>query len=156
MPTQKLHAIEAQLATAVRTCQRNGAQLTELRRLVLSLILAADAPLTAYQLLDRLKETRKGAAPPTIYRALDFLMEQHLIHKVERLNAFIACSEAEGHHNHSVQFLICRQCGTVAEIEDHAITRALAFAAQQKGFRPSNAVVELDGTCAECAPLLLG
>jgi Fur family zinc uptake transcriptional regulator len=147
---QKHDAIAGQLDAAEHACRRNGVQLTELRRLVLSLILTADSPLTAYQLLDRLKETRKGAAPPTIYRALDFLIEQHFIHKVERLNAFIACSEAEGHHDHHVQFLICRQCGTVAEIEDHAISRALAHAAERNGFRPANATVELDGTCAEC------
>jgi Fur family zinc uptake transcriptional regulator len=151
MRAQEPRAIEAQLDAAGRVCADNGAQLTELRRSVLSLILAADGPLTAYQLLDRLKETRKGAAPPTIYRALDFLLEQHLIHRIERLNAFIACCEAGGHHDHPVQFLICRQCGTVAEIEDQAVSRALEHAAELKGFRPSNAVVELDGTCSDCA-----
>jgi len=156
VPVQKPDTIEAQLHAAERACRHNGVQLTELRKLVLSIILQAEAPLTAYQLLDRLKETRKGAAPPTIYRALDFLIEQRFIHKVERLNAFIACSEAEGHHDHPVQFLICRQCGTVAEIEDHAISRALAHAAERNGFRPGNAVVELDGTCAECAPPATG
>ena len=108
--------------------------------------------MTAYQLLDRLKETRKGAVPPTIYRALDFLMEQGLIHKVERLNAFIPCIEA-GHHQHAAQFLICRKCGTVSEIEDHAIFKALKRAAEREGFHPSHAVVELDGTCAACSQL---
>lgn len=104
--------------------------------------------MTAYQLLDRLKETRKGAVPPTVYRTLDFLMAQRLIHKVERLNAFIPC--AESGHQHAAQFLICRRCGTVAEIEDRAATQALEYAAERQGFHPLNTVVEIEGTCAAC------
>jgi Fur family zinc uptake transcriptional regulator len=150
MNEQDCRAIEAQLDAADQTCARNGAQLTELRRRVLSLVLEAAGPSTAYQLLDRLKETRKGAVPPTIYRALDFLIEQRLIHKVERLNAFIACTEA-GHHHHQVQFLICRRCGMVAEIEDRAVSQALEHAAEREGFHLGGAVVELDGTCAACS-----
>ena len=141
--------IDAQLLAAAAVCAQHGAHLTALRRHVLGLILEAETPLTAYQLLDRLKETRKGAAPPTIYRELDFLIEQRLIHKVERLNAFVPCTEA-GHDDHKVQFLICRSCGTVAEIDDDAITRALEHAAGRAGFHPGKAVVELDGTCAAC------
>lgn len=141
--------VEAQLEAAVQACAQQGAQLTALRRLVLGLVLEAEGPSTAYQLLDRLKEIHKGAAPPTIYRALDFLLEQRLIHKVERLNAFIPCTEA-GHH-HAAQFLICRRCGAVAEIEDHAVSVALEHAADRAGFQLGHAVVELDGTCAACA-----
>jgi Fur family zinc uptake transcriptional regulator len=138
------------LDEAEKLCEANGAQLTELRRTVLTLILRASSPLTAYQLLDQLKETRKTAAPPTIYRTLEFLIENRLIHKVEQLNAFIPCSD--GHHDHhDVQFLICDKCGAVAEIEDRAIARALAKAAEKQGFHPNKAVVELDGICASCA-----
>jgi Fur family zinc uptake transcriptional regulator len=150
MISDKPRAIDEQLAQAARLCDKNGTQLTELRRHVLQLILAADAPLTAYQLLDQLKATRKTAVPPTVYRALDFLLENRLIHKLERLNAFISCTEAE-HEHHAVQFLICAQCGSVAEIDDHDVSQALAKAAAKEGFRPRNAVVELDGTCAACA-----
>ena len=98
--------INDRLEAAAAICRGNGAQLTELRRLVLSLILEADGPLTAYQLLDQLKQIRKGAVPPTVYRALDFLSENHLIHRLERLNAFVPCAEAD-HGHHAVQFLIC-------------------------------------------------
>lgn len=141
--------IEAWLDTAAATCAQQGATLTPLRRHVLRLVLESRGSSTAYQLLDRLKETHKGAAPPTIYRALDFLVEQRLVHKVERLNAFVSCAEAGG-HAHPVQFLICHQCGTVAEIEDRAIADALNHAAERQGFHPGRAVVELDGTCAAC------
>jgi Fur family transcriptional regulator, zinc uptake regulator len=140
--------VDAQLEEAAVACAAHGAQLTQLRRVVLRLILAADAPLTAYQLLDRLKETRKGAAPPTVYRALDFLLAQRLIHKVERLNAFIPCHESG--HEHAAQFLICRQCGTVTEIEDRTAADALEHAAEREGFHPRRAVVEIEGTCAAC------
>jgi Fur family zinc uptake transcriptional regulator len=149
MDQRRRRAVEAQLEAAALACARQGAQLTELRRCVLALILEAKSPLTAYQLLDRLKETRKGAVPPTIYRALDFLVEQRLVHKVERLNAFVPCIDA-GHH-HAVQFLICRKCGTVAEIEDRAVSEALEHAAEREGFHPGHAVVELDGICAACS-----
>lgn len=149
MKPNKRRAIAKQLEEAGRLCSGNGVQLTALRRDVLSLILSADGPLTAYQLLDQLKKTRKNAVPPTVYRALDFLLENRLIHRIERLNAFIPCTEAD-HDHHAVQFLICGQCGTVAEIEDRAVSKALEQAAERKGFHTSAAMVELDGTCATC------
>ena len=150
MDTKRRRAINEHLEEAAKLCLANGTRLTDLRQTVLTLMLEADGPLTAYQLLDQLKEIRKGAVPPTVYRALDFLIENRLIHKVERLNAFIPCSGTD-HDHHDVQFLICRQCGTVSEIEDHGVAKALAKAAEKKGFQPSNAGVELDGTCAACA-----
>src|SRR5271165_1882264 len=97
-----------------------------------------------------LRWRRPSAAPPTIYRALDFLMERGLIHKVERLNAFIPCTES-GHVHHTAQFLICRQCGAVVELDDAEVSKALEKAARRSGFHPVSAVVELDGTCADCA-----
>lgn len=149
MRAKNRQAIQAQLNAAEQACARRGAALTELRRRVLVLILEAEVPSTAYQLLERLQETRKRAAPPTIYRAIHFLIKHGLIHKVECLNAFIPCTEA-GHH-HSVQFLICRRCGSVAEIDDSAVSTALVRAAERNGFHPGQAIIELDGTCAACA-----
>src|SRR5690348_12203036 len=110
MTAKRRSAVRAKLERAAQACTRQGARLTDLRRSVLQLVLEAEAPLTAYQLLDRLRETHNRAMPPTIYRALDFLMAQRLIHKVERLSAFVPCADT-GHRN-SVQFLICRECGT--------------------------------------------
>lgn len=150
MTSRAQRTIEGQLDGAGLECARNGGQLTALRRCVLGLILEAGVPLTAYQLLDRLKKTRKGAAPPTVYRALDFLLDQKLIHKIERINAFMPCTEP-GQHHHPVQFLICRACGTVAEVEDRAVSRALRDAAAREGFEPRSTIVEIEGTCAACA-----
>jgi len=131
-------------------CLREGAQLTKLRRSVLSLILAAQKPPTAYQLLDQLSADRgKGAAPITIYRALDFLVGKKLIHKIERLNAFVSCVEPEP-HTHPVEFLICRECGSVKEVEDEGVSKALAKALKKHGFRAGRVTVEIEGLCAAC------
>lgn len=149
MTAKGRRGVTAQLDRAAAACARDGAQLTELRRSVLGLVLEADGPVTAYQLLDRLRKVRKGAVPPTVYRALEFLLEQGLIHRLERLNAFIPCAETG--HRHVAQFLICGECGSVAEIEDQATARALTHAAERKGFRARDTVVEIEGTCAACA-----
>lgn len=150
MRTEEKRRLALQLDRAGEACAGKGVRLTALRRSVLGLILAADMPLTAYQLLDRLRRTRAHAAPPTVYRALDFLLEQKLIHRIERINAFVPCAEP-GQHHHPVQFLICRACGTVAEVEDRQVSRALRHAAMSHGFEPGDTIVEVEGTCATCA-----
>ncbi|WP_421993199.1 Fur family transcriptional regulator [Roseococcus sp.] len=145
---------EATLDRAAVQCAARGAQLTPLRRQVLRLVLEAEQPVGAYALLDRLRGERGPAAPPTVYRALDFLLEQGLIHKLERLNAFTPCVEP-GHnhagHDHQHQFLICKTCGTTTELTDHAVAHALEAAAQRAGFTPRKMTVEVEGICAKCA-----
>jgi Fur family zinc uptake transcriptional regulator len=150
--TRQAEDITQRLENAAAICAQGGAKLTEIRRQVLGLILAAGEPVGAYALLDRLKLARANAAPVTVYRALDFLLAHGLIHKVERLNAFIGCVESgtHTHHDHAVQFLICRSCGTVTEIEDPGIAAAVAQAAAASGFAPAHATVEVEGRCAAC------
>ncbi len=139
------------LDRAEALCEQRGARLTDLRREVLGLVLDAGAPTGAYELLDRLRARRGAAAPPTVYRALEFLQEQGLVHRVERLSAFVGCVEELGHgHDHPAQFLICRKCGQVTEIEDHELADALAAAAKRVGFKVGGATVEAEGLCAEC------
>jgi Fur family transcriptional regulator, zinc uptake regulator len=147
--TTHTHDIEHVLDAAADECARHGTQLTALRRDVLALVLGSETPSTAYQLLDRLKEIRRNAVPPTIYRALEFLLEARLIHRVERLNAYVACV-GHAHHGRPAQFLICRRCGSVTEIEDRAISDALAQASAKAGFHMQGAMVEVDGQCAAC------
>jgi Fur family zinc uptake transcriptional regulator len=149
-------ALQPALDRAAAACLARGAQLTALRRQVLRLVLEAEQPVGAYALLDRLRGERRGAAPPTVYRALDFLLEQGLIHKVERLNAFVGCAEEPGHghthaHPHPHQFLICGRCGATAELCDLAVASAVAAAAARAGFAPQRTTVEVEGTCARCA-----
>ena len=155
MTLQQDDGLEAALVRAEAGCLARGAQLTPLRRQVLALVLAARQPIGAYALLDQLRATRAGAAPPTVYRALDFLLDQGLIHRLERLNAFVACDhqhQAHEHaHDHQHQFLICRDCGVSAEICDSGVAEAVAQAASRAGFRVRRATVEVDGVCGRCA-----
>lgn len=142
--------IATRLDAAAAACQRGGARFTDLRRHVLGLVLAAPGPVTAYGLLDQLRATRWNAAPPTVYRALDFLIQQGLIHRVERLNAFVGCDEGAS-HTHAAQFLICRTCGLVDEVDDHAVADAVSLTAAAKGFSPAHATIEIEGVCAACS-----
>lgn len=143
---------KAQLDQAAEACARHGARLTEIRRRVLGLIIESRGPLGAYALLDRLKAERANATPVTVYRALDFLLEHGLVHKIERLNAFIACTDQGPHeHAHAAQFLICRLCGSVTELEDHSIAEAIARAAGRTGFQPGRATIEVEGVCRACS-----
>ncbi len=144
-------ATDASLDRAERICARRGVRLTDIRREVLGLILDAAGPAGAYDLLDRLKATRQRAAPPTVYRALDFLLEHGLIHKLERLSAFVGCvgHDRDG-DGHAAQFLICRTCKRVTEIEDHEVAHALADAAARAGFSVTRATIEAEGQCAMC------
>ena len=156
MPPEFTPATAAKLDHANALCGRRGTRLTELRRLVLGLILDAEAPTGAYELLERLRVHRGASAPPTVYRSLDFLQEQGFVHRIERLSAFVGCIETgaqeggEHAHHHAAQFLICRSCGRATEIEDHNLAHALVHAAEAVGFKVSGATIEAEGTCAKC------
>ena len=141
---------ETLLDHASQICEAKGARLTDLRREVLGLILEADAPTGAYDLLDRLRATRHGAAPPTVYRALEFLQEQGLVHKLESMSTYVGCV-SHGDADHAAQFLICRSCGQVTELDDHELAHALEDAAKRLGFTVGKATIEAEGCCATCA-----
>jgi Fur family zinc uptake transcriptional regulator len=149
-PTAKLDGVEADqvMGEVERQCRMQGLRLTSTRRRVLEMILDADGPVKAYDLLDQLKCERPGAAPPTIYRALDFLLENHFIHRLETLNAFVSCIHPEDQHQG--QFLICERCQTVTEVHDHSLIRALDKAAKVHGFRARHQVLEIYGRCKAC------
>lgn len=136
------------LSTADELCIKRGARMTELRRRVLSLIWESHLPIGAYAIMDTLRREGRNAMPPTVYRALDFLQEQGLVHRIASLNAFIGCNNpAEAH---AIQYLICRRCGTVAEIENGAIGGAIAASARELGFDMTGQTVEIAGICRDC------
>lgn len=138
------------VAAATRVCERHGARLTELRRRVLELVWTSHQPMTAYELLDMLKADHRSAAPPTVYRALEFLLEQGLIHRIEALNAFIGCPDPERLHRGGC-FLVCSQCRLVEEIRDNALLReAMGAAAASRGFEASSSMIEMLGLCRAC------
>lgn len=137
------------LERAEALCRERGVRLTDQRKTVLQLLCVSDKPLSAYELLDRMRGVVKNPAPPTVYRALDFLLEQGLVHKLESLHAYVGCAHPD--HPHASQFLICGDCGEVAEVEDPSVTKSLKASGRAIGFRTKRPVVELLGTCAQCS-----
>ncbi|MES1989810.1 MAG: transcriptional repressor [Pseudomonadota bacterium] len=143
--------IGAALTRARELCGAREVKLTPIREKVLEIVWRSHKPVGAYDVLDTLARTHKAARPPTVYRALDFLMAEGLIHKIESLNAYLGCGEAG--HTHESQFLICRSCGTAEEIVDDALDIALDTATKRSGFAVERKVVEIAGVCARCQSL---
>src|SRR5690349_18352817 len=140
--------VSTALREAMRLCERQGQRFTPIRRRVLELVWSSHQPIGAYAILEKLKREGRSAAPPTAYRALDFLLALGLIHRIESLNAFIGCPEPGAEH--PVQFLICRRCGTTAELDDRKVEAALAKSAAASGFAVERRVIELSGLCRRC------
>lgn len=136
------------LSKAESTCAERGLRLTKLRRRVLELVWRSHEPVKAYDILEQLRGEVKGAAPPTVYRALDFLQEGGFVHKIESLNSYVGCG-SPGHSN-AGQFLICRGCAAVAELDDVDIVDMIASKAGQLGFLMQDHTIEVEGLCAEC------
>lgn len=125
-----------------------GARMTPVRRHVFELILKGGQPTRAYALLAQLEDERGKLGPPTIYRALEFLLAHKLIHKVETSNAFVACGDVE--HSHESQFVICDDCGATEEIRDEAIVETLRRLGEGRGFAVVRQVIEARGLCSAC------
>lgn len=136
------------LDTADAVCARRGARLTVLRRRVLELIWRSHRAVKAYELLDRLVDDARAARPPTVYRALEFLMAHGLVHRVDSLNAFVGCADAA--HRHDAQLFICHACGTVQEIAEPIIANAVSRGARRLGFEVQRQTIEMHGRCGAC------
>ena len=138
------------IAHAVTVCADRLQRLTPMRRKVLEVLAASHKPLGAYEIIDAAASSGPRPAPITIYRALEFLMENGLVHRIESRNAFLAC--AHSHDNGAaVAFLICEVCGDVGEAPGHDIGAILSAAAGSADFKPKMSVVEITGTCAHCS-----
>ncbi|APZ51377.1 transcriptional repressor [Salipiger abyssi] len=142
------HCISQALGAAEETCSAQGLQLTPQRRRVLEILLREHRAMGAYELLDVLRDEGQGAQPPTVYRALDFLVSHGFAHKIERLNAFVAC--AHPGERHAPAFLICSGCGAVAEMPSRGIAQAVRAAAGELNFEVSRMVIEAEGLCPAC------
>ncbi len=143
------HCVRSALASARSLCAERGARLTPLREQVLELVWQSHKPLGAYQLMDQLAEASiRRVAPPTVYRALDFLLEQGLIHRINGLNAYVGCPSPE--HRHPSHFLLCRACGVAVEMESNAITQAIQANADNAGFQLEGHSLEVTGLCPDC------
>ena len=137
------------LASAEAYCVKNKLQFTPTRRRVLEFLLEDHKALGAYDVLNRLVKEGHGSQPPVAYRALDFLVKHGFVHKIERLNAYIAC--AHPHEEHAPAFMICRLCGSVAEAST-STKNMMSQAAQHVGFNIERTVVEAEGLCPKCIP----
>jgi Fur family zinc uptake transcriptional regulator len=135
------------LADAEAICRRSGGRLTRLRRQIFLLLLRANGPITAYELLHRLRAERSATAAG-IYRSLDFLVTQGLVHRLESRKAFVACVHPD--HPHVSQFLICRRCGTAVEVEDDRIASVVGEWSERLGFEVEAETLEVSGSCSTC------
>ncbi len=147
-PHDHQHCIDTAIATAANLCAERGIRFTRIRQRVLSLIWETHEPIGAYAILDALKSEYPRAAPPTVYRALDFLIEIGLIHRIESMNAFVGCTHPT--ESHSGQFLICARCSAAVEMDDTGIDAAVRRGAEQMGFEAQRQMIEVTGLCPDC------
>ena len=138
------------LARAEQVCRERVVRLTPIRRRVLELIWRSHAPVGAYELLEDVREGGRRAAPPTVYRALEFLRDNGLIHRIESRNAFVGCEHPQ--EAHTAQYLLCEECGDAIELEITGLARRIKNRAAELGFRVARQTVEAYGLCQRCRP----
>lgn len=142
------HCIASALQVAETTCSEQGIQLTPARRRTFEILLQEHRAMGAYEVLEHLRASGHGSQPPVAYRALDFLVKHGFVHRIERLNAFIAC--AHPGERHAPCFLICRSCETVAEAPARPAADALSVSAADMGFKVERVAIEAEGLCPAC------
>ena len=136
------------LTAAEQFCRQRGLKLTPLRYRVLELVWKTHEPVKAYDILQILQSEKKGAAPPTVYRALDFLIEEGLVHKIDSMNAYVGCMHPDTHSD--CFFMICLECGTAEECCNDDLAASIMKATRQYRFTPRTTTLEITGTCMQC------
>lgn len=153
-PHDHSHCIDTALQSAVALCQQKGMRLTPIRKRVFELVWQSHKPMGAYDLLPTLADEGFNSAPPTVYRALDFLLELGLIHRLASLNAYIGCSQPAAHQslqeNSATCFLLCQCCGQVEEIYQTQWQQSVEQLAQQQNFQVAQSMTEVLGLCSLC------
>ncbi len=147
-PHDHARCVATALQAAESTCGAAGLRLTPLRRRVLELIWGSHTPVKAYDLLASIAKERHQAAPPTVYRALDFLQGAGLVHRIASQNAYVGCGNPATRH--AGQFLLCTECGSVAEIDDPSVSDRILSRAQALGFAVTRETIEVEGHCRRC------
>ena len=142
-------AISTEVKKAKAVCIAKGETLTPLRQRVLEIVLKQRTPIKAYDILRELQRDNEKAAPPTAYRALDFLVDMGVIHRLESLSAYVACSHED--MSGGGLFFVCDKCHAIVEEHDSRIDRMLAKKGAEAGFTVSNHEVEIHGTCRNCS-----
>ena len=139
---------EAALTLAEEYCRERGEKLTPIRRKVLELLLNSGRATKAYSLLDDMRQIHPGSAPPTVYRALDFLLTAGLVHRIESINAFTVCHDLT-QCQHGI-LVVCQQCGNVTELHQPKLRQALVAQIEDAGYRLASDEIELKGLCSAC------
>ncbi|SON53814.1 Zinc uptake regulation protein [Hartmannibacter diazotrophicus] len=144
------HCQEKTLRRVEKACERQGLRMTAPRRQVLNALLDDHVPLTAYELIDKIALTDKRPSPVSVYRALDFLIENGIVHRIESRNAFVVCSHDHAAEGSNAVFLLCETCGVAVEAEPGDLSARIAAIAAATGFQVNSAVLELRGRCRNC------
>tara|TARA_B100000965_G_scaffold364845_1_gene348799 strand:- start:174 stop:656 length:483 start_codon:yes stop_codon:yes gene_type:complete len=140
--------IEDAVLKAELVCKKNNLRFTKIRKKVLQLIWSNHKPIGAYEILDSLRAEEIKAEPPTVYRALSFLIDAHLVHRLDSLNAFVGCVDPEDAHQG--QFFICQDCNNVSEFNDHEISDLVESKMKSNGFSVTHQIFEVTGHCNNC------
>ncbi len=135
-------------STPLKKKKTIGSSSSSPRDEVMEIVKSSQKPIGAYTILEKFKKKHPNAAPLTIYRALEYLQKNHLVHRIEKLNAYVACCYG---HGCAAQFLVCSTCGTATEIEMQAFDNQIGKVARQYGFKVEQSILELVGTCSTCA-----
>ena len=140
--------LEARLALAEAHCRQRGSRLTPLRKQVLTLLMRHNGCVKAYDLLEEIRRSHGGSTPPTVYRALDFLLAEGLAHRIDSLNTFVACNDFND-HQHSL-LVVCSHCSSFVEIDDEEVSQLLTDRLKEKGFAFNGKDVEVKAMCKAC------
>ena len=140
--------IRTAMQKARAICTANEVRLTTMRERVLEIIWQSHKPIGAYEILALLSDANKVIAPPTVYRAIEFLMEQGLVHRIASLNAYIGCSQAQ--QDHISQFLLCSECGIAIETDARLVSNSIHEQAAGYGFIIDQETIEISGRCPRC------
>jgi Fur family zinc uptake transcriptional regulator len=149
------HCHDEALARVERRCDALGLRLTAQRRQVLDVLLASHVPVSAYEIMDRIGAHARRPSPISVYRALDFLVANRFVHRIESRNAFLACAHEHGEtagdgREPKLVFLLCEACGAAAEAEPPRLAAVIEDIADRAGFAVTAAVLEVRGLCARC------
>ncbi len=140
--------IDKAILEAILICKANNLRFTDLRQKVFEIILKTHKPVKAYDVLSELQQKDPSAKPPTVYRALDFLLEYGLVHKIHSLNSYSPCSHPKKHNQ--CCFLICEKCNQIKECCDESLFKAIQNTTNSNKFDPKNTIIEISGTCNKC------
>jgi len=140
--------VDEAIQSATRLCQERGSRLTDLRKQVLQLVWSSHKPIGAYEILKNLQKQGRSGAPPTVYRALDFLLELGVVHRISSMNAYVGCTEPG--RPHISQFFLCTACGIAAELNNQSVNNSIEITAKEMGFKIQDHTIEVSGLCSAC------